>query len=101
MLQCHLRFCNFTYNTNRVGKRRWIDVEQFERALTFCTNAVLLLTASPGLAEMIAMAVTKRMGAAVGTNGWLYPAQLDHGARTAVGDIERVPFCKGEDCRNG
>jgi hypothetical protein len=45
--------------------------------------------------------VTKRMGAAVGTNGWLYPAQLDHGARTAVGDIERVPFCKGEDCRNG
>jgi MoaA/NifB/PqqE/SkfB family radical SAM enzyme len=101
-------FCNFAYNKNRIGKRRWIDVEQFERALdilherdvryiSFFGGEPLL---HPGLAEMIAMAVTKRMGTAVITNGWLLPAQLDRlaeaGLKTVYISIDAASIDKHE-----
>jgi MoaA/NifB/PqqE/SkfB family radical SAM enzyme len=85
-------FCNFAYNKNRVGERRWIDVEQFERALdilherdvryiSFFGGEPLL---HPYLAEMIDMTATKRMGPAVITNGWLLPVKLDRLAQAGL-----------------
>lgn len=78
-------FCNFAYNKHLVGKLRWIDADQFDRALgilhgrdiryvSFFGGETLL---HPRLPEMITMVVARNMGPAVITNGWLLPARLD------------------------
>ena len=33
-------FCNFAYNKNQVGKLRWIDADQFPRALDILHTAI-------------------------------------------------------------
>lgn len=77
-------FCNFAYNKGRVGKIRWIDAAQFDKALdilhsrgvryiSFFGGETLL---HPRLPDMIAMTVARRMGPTVITNGWLLSARL-------------------------
>lgn len=78
-------FCNFA--NGKVSKKglRWIDAEQFPRAvnilhgrgiryLSFFGGEPLL---HPRLCEMISSAVQADMGVAMITNGWLLPAKLD------------------------
>ena len=78
-------FCNFA--RGKVGARnlRWIDADQFGRALdilrkrdiryiSFFGGEPLL---HPGLADMIAMVVARGMGPALITNAWLLSSQLD------------------------
>lgn len=88
-------FCNFAYNKGRVGKLRWIDASQFERALeilysrsvryiSFFGGETLL---HPRLPEMIAMSVAHGMGPAVITNGWLLPARLEQLAAAGLKTI--------------
>ena len=78
-------FCNFAYDKKRIDKRRWIDVDKFDRALdilhrrdvryvSFFGGEPLL---HPRLHEMVANTVARNMGAALITNGWLLPARLD------------------------
>ena len=78
-------FCNFARGKVHFRNQRWIDAGQFERALdilrerdvryvSFFGGEPLL---HPRLAEMIAMAVTKDMGPALITNGWLLPQKID------------------------
>jgi MoaA/NifB/PqqE/SkfB family radical SAM enzyme len=93
-------FCNFAYNKHRVGKLRWIDADQFGRALdilykrdiryvSFFGGETLL---HPRLHEMIAMVVERDMGPYVITNGWLLPARLEQlaeaGLRTVYVSID-------------
>lgn len=88
-------FCNFAYNKGRVGKLRWIDANQFDRALgilhsravryvSFFGGETLL---HPRLPEMIAMTVALGMGPSVITNGWLLPARLDQLAAAGLKSI--------------
>lgn len=78
-------FCNFARGKVPAGHLRYIDVNHFDRALdilykrdirylSFFGGEPLL---HPRLADMIAMAVSSGMGAAVITNGWQLPAQLE------------------------
>jgi MoaA/NifB/PqqE/SkfB family radical SAM enzyme len=71
---------------------RWIDPEQFDRALdilhqrnvhnvSFFGGETLL---HPRLADMVAMAVARGMGPAVITNGWLLPAKIDRSSALGV-----------------
>ncbi len=88
-------FCNFAYNKGRVGKLRWIDAEQFDRALgilhgrgvryiSFFGGETLL---HPRLPEMIAMTVRRGMGPAAITNGWLLPARLEQLASAGLKSV--------------
>ena len=88
-------FCNFAYNKGRVGKLRWIDADQFDRALailhrrgiryiSFFGGETLL---HPKLPEMIAMTVARGMGPAVITNGWLLPARLEQLASAGLKSV--------------
>lgn len=88
-------FCNFAYNKGRVGKLRWLDADQFDRALailhsrsvryvSFFGGETLL---HPRLPEMIAMTVARGMGPSVITNGWLLPALLDKLAASGLKSI--------------
>ena len=78
-------FCNFANGKVPFGHLRWIDTDQFDRALgilhqrdvryiSFFGGEPLL---HPKLDEMISMTVAKGMGPALITNGWLLPARLD------------------------
>jgi MoaA/NifB/PqqE/SkfB family radical SAM enzyme len=78
-------FCNFARGRVPSADLRWIDANQFDRALdilhqrgvryiSFFGGETLL---HPRLADMIAMAIARDMGAIVVTNGWLLPKQLD------------------------
>jgi len=78
-------FCNFANGKVPSRYLRWIDADQFDRALgilhqrdiryiSFFGGEPLL---HPRLAEMISMSVAKGMGPALITNGWLLPARLD------------------------
>src|SRR5258708_5431223 len=77
-------FCNFARGKVPGADLRWIDADQFSRALdilhqrdiryiSFFGGEPLL---HPRLVEMISMVVAKRMGPAVITNGWLLPSRL-------------------------
>ena len=85
-------FCNFARGKISSEHLRWIDADQFDRALailykrdvryiSFFGGETLL---HPRLAEMIVTAVSAGMGTAVITNGWLLPAQLDELAATGL-----------------
>lgn len=85
-------FCNFAYNKHRIAKVRWLNADQFDRALeilyrrdiryvSFFGGETLL---HPRLPEMIAMVVARNMGATVITNGWLLPARLEELARVGL-----------------
>jgi len=78
-------FCNFARGKVPRVDLRWIDADQFGRALdilyhrdiryiSFFGGEPLL---HPRLVEMISTVVSKRMGPAVITNGWFLPARLD------------------------
>jgi MoaA/NifB/PqqE/SkfB family radical SAM enzyme len=78
-------FCNFARGKVAARDLRWIDADQFERALdilhrrdvryiSFFGGEPLL---HPRLADMIAMTIAKDMGPAVITNGWLLPLLVD------------------------
>jgi MoaA/NifB/PqqE/SkfB family radical SAM enzyme len=78
-------FCNFARGKVASHDLRWIDADQFGRALdilhkrgvryiSFFGGETLL---HPRLADMIEMSVARDMGPAVITNGWLLPMQLD------------------------
>jgi MoaA/NifB/PqqE/SkfB family radical SAM enzyme len=85
-------FCNFARGKVPAKQLRWIDVDQFDRALailhqrdiryiSFFGGEPLL---HPRLAEMIRMVVRRGMGAAVITNGWLLPAQISELAEAGL-----------------
>lgn len=78
-------FCNFARDKVPRDDLRWIDSDQFGRALdilhdrgvryvSFFGGEPLL---HPHLADMIAMTVDRGMAPAVITNGWLLPLLLD------------------------
>ncbi len=94
---CNARcdFCNFARGKVAARDLRWIDVDQFDRALailykrniryvSFFGGETLL---HPRLAEMIAMAVRTGMGTAIITNGWRLAAQVD---RLAAAGLKTV-----------
>jgi len=78
-------FCNFANGKVERKDLRWIDADQFDAALqilhdrgvryvSFFGGEPLL---HPRLSDMIAMSVTKGMGPALITNGWLLSSKLD------------------------
>jgi MoaA/NifB/PqqE/SkfB family radical SAM enzyme len=88
-------FCNFARGKVGAGNLRWIDADQFDRALDilhrrgvryigFFGGEPLL---HPRLGDMIAMAIAKDMGPAVITNGWLLPAFLDRLAAAGLKNL--------------
>lgn len=88
-------FCNFAYDKERTGPLRWIDADQFDRALVILGQRDIRYVSffggepllHPRLADMIAMAVARGMGPALITNGWLLPRQLDRLASTGLKTI--------------
>lgn len=78
-------FCNFA--RGKVGTRnlRWIDTDQFGRALDILRRRDIRYISFFGgepllhsrLASMVAMVVERDMGPALITNGWLLASQLD------------------------
>ncbi len=78
-------FCNFA--RGKVGARnlRWIDADQFARALDILRKRDIRYISFFGgepllhsrLADMIAMVVERDMGPALITNGWLLAKQVD------------------------
>jgi MoaA/NifB/PqqE/SkfB family radical SAM enzyme len=91
---CNARcdFCNFANGKIARKDLRWIDAGQFEAAVeilhgrgiryvSFFGGEPLL---HPRLADMIAMSVAGGVGAALITNGWLLPAQLDQLAASGL-----------------
>jgi MoaA/NifB/PqqE/SkfB family radical SAM enzyme len=104
-------FCNFARGKVARGELRWIDAEQFPRALdilhkrgvrymSFFGGETLL---HPHLAEMIEAAVARGMGPAVITNGWLLAAQLDRlaaaGLKTVYISIDAAAMAEHEKNR--
>ncbi len=94
---CNARcdFCNFANGKVPQKNLRWIDADQFGRALdilyqrdvryiSFFGGETLL---HPRLAEMIAAAVARGMGPAIITNGWLLPDKLDQLAAAGLKTI--------------
>ena len=84
-VQCSLRLLQLRPRKVASQDLRWIDADQFGRALdilhkrgvryiSFFGGETLL---HPRLADMIEMSVARDMGPAVITNGWLLPMQLD------------------------
>ena len=88
-------FCNFAVNKQQTGKLRWIDGDQFPRALDILrARGVRYLNIfggepllHPRLMEMIQAAVARDMAPAVITNGWLLPAKLDQLANAGLRTI--------------
>ncbi|MBV9532641.1 MAG: radical SAM protein [Bradyrhizobium sp.] len=78
-------FCNFARGKVTARQLRWIDADHFDRALAILHQRDIRYVSffggepllHPRLAEMIAMVVSKGMGAAIITNGWLLAARLD------------------------
>ena len=88
-------FCNFARGKVASRDLRWIDADQFGRALdilhkrgvryvSFFGGETLL---HPRLADMIKMSIARDMGPAVITNGWLLSMQLD---RLAAAGLKTV-----------
>jgi hypothetical protein len=104
-------FCNFARGKVASHDLRWIDADQFGRALdilhkrgvryvSFFGGETLL---HPRLAEMIEMSVARDMGPAVITNGWLLPMQLDRlvaaGLKTVYVSIDAPAMAVHEENR--
>ena len=104
-------FCNFANGKVARKDLRWIDAQQFERALeilhgrgiryvSFFGGEPLL---HPRLPDMIAASVAKGMGTALITNGWLLPSRLDQlaasGLRTVYVSIDAPRMAAHEDNR--
>ena len=78
-------FCNFARGRVRPADLRWIDANQFHRALDILHQRDVRYISFFGgetllhrqLADMIAMASARDMGSIVVTNGWLLPKRLD------------------------
>lgn len=101
-------FCNFARGKVGTGNLRWIDADQFDRALAIlhqrfvryvsCFGGEPLL--HPRLTEMIQMAVARGMGPAVITNGWLLPIRLDElaaaGLKTVYISLDAAAMTKHE-----
>ncbi len=107
---CNARcdFCNFANGKVPKSDLRWIDADQFNRALhilhqrgirylSFFGGEPLL---HPRLAEMIAMAIARDMAPAMITNGWLLPAKLEElaaaGLKTIYISIDAAAMDKHE-----
>ena len=88
-------FCNFARGKVAARNLRWIDTDEFGRALEILHNRGVRYVSffggetllHPRLAEMIEMSVARDMGPAVITNGWLLPMQLD---RLAAAGLKTV-----------
>jgi MoaA/NifB/PqqE/SkfB family radical SAM enzyme len=86
-------FCNFA--RGKVANLRWIDAEQFDRALEIlCARGVRYLNIfggepllHPRVPDMISMAVTRNMGPAIITNGWLLPQRVEQLAAAGLKNI--------------
>ncbi len=89
-------FCNFARGRVGAANLRWIDADQFARALgilykrdiryiCFFGGEPLL---HPRLAEMIAMAIARGMGPGLITNGWLLDSQLDELAAAGLKSLD-------------
>jgi MoaA/NifB/PqqE/SkfB family radical SAM enzyme len=78
-------FCNFARGKVAARNLRWIDADQFARALDILRKRdiryISLFGGEPllhsRLADMIAMVVERDMGPALITNGWLLAKQVD------------------------
>jgi MoaA/NifB/PqqE/SkfB family radical SAM enzyme len=94
---CNARcdFCNFANGRISHQDIRWINANQFSRALdilhgrdiryvSFFGGETLL---HPRLPDLIAATVARDMGPAVITNGWLLPAKLDELANAGLKTI--------------
>ena len=88
-------FCNFARGKVSARHLRWLDPDQFPRALdilyqrdvrylSFFGGEPLL---HPHLAHMIELAVVKGMGPSLITNGWLLPQKLDELSRSGLQTI--------------
>ena len=94
---CNARcdFCNFANGKVEKSDLRWIDADQFERALDILyQRGIRYLNIfggepllHPRLTEMIAMAIARNMAPAIITNGWLLPAKLEELAATGLKTI--------------
>lgn len=94
---CNARcdFCNFANGKVLRSDLRWIDADQFDRAIDILhRRGVRYLNIfggepllHPRLPDMIAMAVCRNMAPAVITNGWLLPAKLDELASAGLKTI--------------
>jgi MoaA/NifB/PqqE/SkfB family radical SAM enzyme len=104
-------FCNFARGKVASRDLRWIDADQFGRALdilhkrgvryvSFFGGETLL---HPRLADMIEMSVARDMGPAVITNGWLLSMQLDRlaaaGLKTVYVSIDAAEMAVHEENR--
>ena len=101
-------FCNFA--RGKVGARnlRWIDADQFGRALDILRERDIRYISFFGgepllhshLADMISMVVQRNMGPALITNGWLLPSQLqklaDAGLQSAYISIDAATIARHE-----
>jgi MoaA/NifB/PqqE/SkfB family radical SAM enzyme len=91
---CNARcdFCNFANGKVQKADLRWIDADQFDRALEILyQRGIRYLNIfggepllHPRLTEMIAMAIARNMAPAVITNGWLLPAKLEELAEAGL-----------------
>jgi MoaA/NifB/PqqE/SkfB family radical SAM enzyme len=104
-------FCNFARGKVASHDLRWIDADQFSRALdilhkhgvryvSFFGGETLL---HPRLTDMIEMSVARNMGPAVITNGWLLPMQLNRlaaaGLKTVYVSIDASEMAVHEENR--
>jgi MoaA/NifB/PqqE/SkfB family radical SAM enzyme len=101
-------FCNFARGKVGSANLRWIDADQFGRALDILRKRDIRYISFFGgepllhsrLAEMIAMVVERDMGPALITNGWLLAAQVDKlaaaGLNTVYISIDAATIAKHE-----
>jgi len=88
-------FCNFARGKVGAGNLRWIDADQFGRALDILRKRDIRYVSffggepllHPRLADMISMVVQRDMGPALITNGWRLPAQLENLAATGLKSV--------------
>ena len=88
-------FCNFARGKVGVRNLRWIDADQFGRALDILRKRDIRYISFFGgepllhsrLADMIAMVVQRDMGPALITNGWLLPKRVEELAAAGLKTI--------------
>ena len=101
-------FCNFARGKVGSHNLRWIDADQFGRALDILRKRDIRYISFFGgepllhshLADMIAMVVERDMGPALITNGWLLAAQLEKlaaaGLKTVYISIDAATIAQHE-----
>jgi MoaA/NifB/PqqE/SkfB family radical SAM enzyme len=104
-------FCNFARGNVASSDLRWIDADQFGRALDILHKRGVRYVSFFGgetllhsrLADMIEMSIARGMGPAVITNGWLLPLQLDRlaaaGLKTVYVSIDAPAMAVHEENR--